>query len=346
MDGDRGRPVFDEAAFARAVNTGISPDGRVLHTLMPRFDLTPAEVETLVAFLRQRHTVAGVSQTGVTVATIVPAAPALRAYGLASARAVGEAIEANPERYFGRRVRHVVLDAAAPVVELERQLETDPPVLVIASVGLDPQGPVAELFNSRGMLNFAPVAAPPDTPAADLVIPLLPDLRRQAIALIGEAQAQHGCIDLAFAKDAISTAVAQSLASLVEMDPACPALLLLAPPSRVAQTLAGLGPRRLERIYASAEQIGPGVQALAGRCPLTVASASRDDLATTVARNAATSVRILNEALAKSGSRFSRRTLANNLRSAIPPQTPVFVQFDKAQRSRTGCCPGSSIARC
>ena len=329
--------AYDRASFAKALEDGISPEGRSLHALMPRFRFSAAELDSLLAYLRQEHTVPGVSDEAVTIATILPAAPHLRAYGEASAAAVARAVREGSERYYGRRLRHVELDASLPSRQLERLLDEDPPALVIASVGLDMRSPISDILQRRGIVNFAPVAALSGTPDEGMVLPLLPGLREQAIALVEESQAHYGCVDLAIGADAISLAAAQSVVMLVETSPHCPGLLVLAQPGEIGGVLNRLQSRRIRQLYASAEQVGPILARLANRCALTVAVSSPHDFATTVERNASQSVQVLQTALALSGRQFSRETLLENLRATTPPVSAVIRRFNAPPEGSNDC---------
>ena len=51
---------------------GLPVDGRNLHALMPRFDLTDAKIDALLHYLQQDHMIPGVSQDTITAATILP----------------------------------------------------------------------------------------------------------------------------------------------------------------------------------------------------------------------------------------------------------------------------------
>jgi mono/diheme cytochrome c family protein len=68
----RVRPAYDEAALARVLRTGLTPDGAVLHPAMPRYRIDDADVGDLVAYLRQlsARTPPGLDGTTVRLATV------------------------------------------------------------------------------------------------------------------------------------------------------------------------------------------------------------------------------------------------------------------------------------
>ncbi|MBL8305628.1 MAG: hypothetical protein JNM33_02960 [Rubrivivax sp.] len=64
---------FDDGSFAAAVNGGAHVDGRELSPMMPRFDLRPAELQALQAYLRtlSAQWSPGVSATRLRLATVI-----------------------------------------------------------------------------------------------------------------------------------------------------------------------------------------------------------------------------------------------------------------------------------
>jgi hypothetical protein len=48
----RTRPPYDDDALARAIRAGVNPDGYVFQYLMPRYELSEADMQSLVAYLR------------------------------------------------------------------------------------------------------------------------------------------------------------------------------------------------------------------------------------------------------------------------------------------------------
>lgn len=326
---------YDRASLSQALEEGTAPGGRPLHPLMPRFSLSEPEIDALLSYLQQEHAVPGVTDETVSVATILPAAPLLRAYGEVSATAVARAVAESDDRYYGRRLRHMVLDATLAEEELAQRLDDDPPVLVIASVGLDGRNRIYDLLQERGIANFAPVAALTGVEDRGRVIPLLASLRQQAIALAEAARTQYGCVDIAFGDGPVSQEVVQSLLAVVETRADCPALLVLAAPDRMESVLFGLDARQIDHLYAIADQIGPSFGRLGEQCALTLSLTSRQDLRTTIERNANSSVEVLQLALARSGRRFSRQTLIENLRAAVTPTPPIVERI----APRSGASP-------
>jgi len=77
------RPAYDDTTLARAIREGIDPGGRRLDPLMPRYDLSDAQVAQLIAYLKTLSDTPspGVTDTELHFATVFagPVAPQRRA---------------------------------------------------------------------------------------------------------------------------------------------------------------------------------------------------------------------------------------------------------------------------
>ena len=67
------RTVYTDATLARAIRSGVDPDGRALSDLMPRFDLDDAAIAALAAYLKAltSHRTPGVTDGLLHLATVV-----------------------------------------------------------------------------------------------------------------------------------------------------------------------------------------------------------------------------------------------------------------------------------
>lgn len=326
---------YDLTALTAALADGHGVDGRTLHVLMPRYALTPGQLGDLAAYLRSDHAPPGVTDQEIAIATIIPANPALRPAALAVAAVLEEKLAqpGAPSAIFGRRLRLQTLDAALPFETLTAQLARDPPALVIASVGLDEHGPVAEELTRREILNFAPLAGLTGLEPRERILPLRPGLARQAAMLVRQMQSAHGCFALSAGSDPISAAVAQELALHHAPDPQCPARLVLSPPSTLVQVLGTVPTDHRTTLYALAEQLGTGITRLAARCTLTVASASNSGLEDSARQNAADAAEALQAALAASGRVLSPGRLHASLSKASALPEPHIRTISQ----RSGC---------
>ncbi|MEY4753301.1 MAG: hypothetical protein RJA44_976, partial [Pseudomonadota bacterium] len=75
------RSAYDLGSLGRALRDGVDPDGKALADLMPRYELTPAQIEQVEAYLQTLpvQAPAGIEAGTIHLATILtPDAPALR----------------------------------------------------------------------------------------------------------------------------------------------------------------------------------------------------------------------------------------------------------------------------
>lgn len=115
VDGRRTHPPFDARTFARAVQEGVDPAGNPLDDAMPRYSLSRADLEALVAWLRRLESRLdpGLGERVVRLGTVLPAGGPAREAGLAM-RGVLEAVvrEVNEAGGVnGRRLELVVAEA-------------------------------------------------------------------------------------------------------------------------------------------------------------------------------------------------------------------------------------------
>ena len=97
---------FTQTSFTKAVTQGINIGGRPLSTLMPQYDLTPAEIKAVMAYLRQlsRELSPGVGKDTLQFATIVtPGVDAKQSDAMvAMMKAAFNQRNATQESYSGR----------------------------------------------------------------------------------------------------------------------------------------------------------------------------------------------------------------------------------------------------
>ena len=70
------RPAYDDAALKRAIRDGIRSDGKALGELMPRYDLTDDELDSLIAYLKhlESNPATGVTDREMHFATVIAGA--------------------------------------------------------------------------------------------------------------------------------------------------------------------------------------------------------------------------------------------------------------------------------
>lgn len=281
------RPGYDAESFARALRSGINPAGEPLHALMPRYALTPVQLTELISYLQAPPAMRGVTSDRIRLATVLPAEPALRPAGQASEAALRERINTINQQggLFGRTLELITLEVGRDTDKLAAQLDKAAVLLVIASVGLQAEGSVADILAELKILNLAPMAALVGDENPRLIKALRPGLLPQAAELARHAQRNHHCLGIDAGDDPISrkvahhiramypvsadrpdqasTAAAKSVATGTRATSPCPARLILHPIHQARSAVERAQHDGVAAVYLSAEQTGliPATQA-------------------------------------------------------------------------------------
>ncbi len=173
--------AFDERTFTRAVNEGLDPAGNELDWSMPRYALSRAEAEALIAYIKRlgEQQGPGIGERSLRIGILLPehaSAPAMRAALTAYVEGVNRAGGIHQ-----RRLELVVIDdepKARPVFAL---------------LGASESG-----IGAKGLPTVAPFAPPPHrVPESDgLVFRVLPGIAEQAAVLVDFASRQPGALPL------------------------------------------------------------------------------------------------------------------------------------------------------
>jgi len=123
----RGRPAHSEVTAARAITLGIDPAGHRLASVMPRYRLSRTETNDLIAYLKRLgdDRDPGVTETSITVGTLLPAAGPLAETG----RAIGAVLAAyfaeinDRGGIYGRRIRLAMAEPAETAPTARGSLE-------------------------------------------------------------------------------------------------------------------------------------------------------------------------------------------------------------------------------
>ncbi len=183
--GGEARPPYDRASFARALRTGIAPDGIGLDPAMPRFDLADDELDALLAHLNALSDRAHAQRERPALVLLMPqtaSPPAERL--LQSLQNCPTAPAANePARPLPalRVLRYDTLDAIAPQLDTMARDGSAAALFAPYLIGAE------DAFARSGIGTRLPVVLPMAMRSVGddaRVLFGLPDLRAQAIALI------------------------------------------------------------------------------------------------------------------------------------------------------------------
>jgi ABC-type branched-subunit amino acid transport system substrate-binding protein len=123
----RRRPAYTLLSLRRAITHGVDPTGKSLGVTMPRYQLSPRDLNNLIEYLKVlgRESEPGLTATSIRLGTIVPAGGALAVSGQHSAALLKAYFdELNLQGgIYGRRLELLVMQASGPPKEVERQAE-------------------------------------------------------------------------------------------------------------------------------------------------------------------------------------------------------------------------------
>lgn len=280
------RGVATPAALAASLRTGTDASGRALHPAMPCYDLDPALAESLHAFLSglQHEATPGVTGRSLTLGVVLPgwdspASPPGRIWTVLAAAADDLARRGG---LYGREIRLVGLPADGgdeDLAGLAAALDRAPVLATVASLGVEPGGPVERLLRERGVPCLFPLRGVPATPES---CPFRLGAKPELLAgLLAERAAQDlpsgGTIAVAASDGDAARPVAERLPSSVRLARLEPvptgrpdAVLVLDGTEPLRPLLAAL-PAGV-RLYGPVDRLGPLLlDKSLGTRPLTLA---------------------------------------------------------------------------
>ena len=220
----RNHPPYTDRTFEIAIKRGFDPAGNRLGPAMPRFDMSPADLSDLIAYLKRigKDTDPGLSPTAIRIGTLIPADGSLNE--------AGEAVNALLAAYFDTvnnlggiynrkiewRVCRLPKDGAAKLISIDRFLK-DEGVFALASpfiAGSEKQ--IASLVESEEVPLVAPFTLMPQSgfPLNRQIFYLLPGLIEQSRALTnfaGQKLGQTGRLAIVFPSGELTETLATAI---------------------------------------------------------------------------------------------------------------------------------------
>lgn len=192
--------AFDEAAFVRALTTGIDPAGNNMLVAMPRYRMSPPDIADLVAYLKRIETDRdpGLTETTIRVGTLLPATGALAELG-ESMRDVLTAYFAEVNAQGGIYNRRIELrvaptgtDAAGTSANLRRLLADEQIFSFVGGFIAGADREIDALTRQEEVPLVGPSTLSPQTafPLNRYTFYLLPGVREQSRALVNFAASQ------------------------------------------------------------------------------------------------------------------------------------------------------------
>lgn len=215
---------FDEAAFVRAVSTGVDPSKNVMLAAMPRYQMSAEDAADIIAYLKRiedDHD-PGLSDAAIRVGTLLPAGGALGAMGAA----MRDVLAAYFEEFnagggvYGRKVQlqfaETGANAGATAASARRLVEEGQVFAVVGGMSAGADAEVAALAQELEVPFVGPATLMPRAGAGRYVFYLMPGFAEQARALVNfNAQRQpqaHPKVAVVYEESEISAVAVSAVA--------------------------------------------------------------------------------------------------------------------------------------
>ncbi len=187
----RSYPAYDQATLGRAVTAGIDPAGNPLDPAMPRFVMSPRDLQALLAYLKrlQDDHDPGVEPDRLLLGSVLPATGALAELGKTVESMLRAALAQINEDggVHGRRLELVVADSGtdqqSAEAAMQRLLQEDQVFALVAPLTPALDGRLGQLLESSHTPLFGPLSPYGAGESSALVFEALPGLREQLMAL-------------------------------------------------------------------------------------------------------------------------------------------------------------------
>jgi ABC-type branched-subunit amino acid transport system substrate-binding protein len=194
----RKSPAYDDRSFKRAVTMGIDPAGNALHVVMPRYRMSLADMEDLLAYMKVlgREVDPGVGEATLRIGVIVPPPGSLSPM----AAAVKSALSARFDQVnrdgglYGRKLELKVVEAPGPPEQRKAWaadfLERESIFASVSSFFFGADTALAALFAEKQIPSIGPFTLYPkdEAPPNRYVFYLLPGVEAEAQALVRYAR--------------------------------------------------------------------------------------------------------------------------------------------------------------
>lgn len=193
--GGRKHGAFREASFLGAVNEGLDPAGNRLDWSMPRYSLSRAEAEALVAYLKRlgEERAPGVGEAKLRIGTILPDQGSLA--GAAGAmRAALSAYAGTVNRAGGLHQRKLELVVARDYRDAQERFSVEPVFALVSPVESGRPGELGKFVLQAKLPTVGPFTAAPNltTESHAFVFRVQPGLAEEAAALVEFAARRAG----------------------------------------------------------------------------------------------------------------------------------------------------------
>lgn len=186
--------AFNEKLFSRSLVQGLDPAGNELAKAMPRYQMTAEDVADIIAYLKRIETDRdpGLTETGISIGTILPKDGALREIGTAMKDVLTAYFTNVNEKggIYNRRIELQMIDAgpdaAATAANTRMRVENGEFFAIVSGLSAGAEKELAVVTQEAEIPFIGPVTLLPQTSAQDHrnLFYLLPGASQQARALI------------------------------------------------------------------------------------------------------------------------------------------------------------------
>jgi ABC-type branched-subunit amino acid transport system substrate-binding protein len=121
------RPAYNLLSLRRAITNGVDPLGKSLGVVMPRYQMSPRDLNNLIEYLKVlgKESEPGLTATSIRLGTIVPASGPYAASGQHTVALIKAYFDELNQQggIYGRRLELLVLPASGSAAEIARQAE-------------------------------------------------------------------------------------------------------------------------------------------------------------------------------------------------------------------------------
>ena len=186
---------FTEASFVRAVTEGLDPAGNRLDWAMPRYSLSRADAQALIAHLKalRDEQAPGVGESSLRIGTILPQRGPL-APAAGAMRAALSAYAESVNRAGGLHQRRLELVVAGDYREAQERFAAEPVFALVSPVETGRPGELGKLVLQAKLPTVGPFTTAPELMSQShaLVFHVQPGIAEQAAALVEFAARRAG----------------------------------------------------------------------------------------------------------------------------------------------------------
>ena len=193
----RRHPAYNDENLVRAIQHGVDPAGNALHTVMPRYQFSDADLQSLITYLKQldKPRVPGVSDEAIRIGTLQPGFGPLLPLSLEVRRTLQAFFDHINEAggIYGRRLDLLVAEfdpelLDSQIASVEKLIADDGVICTLANLGIHDDGSVTNKLKWNNLPELVPLRISADSHGIrnDTVFFLYASLAEQGSMLVDQ----------------------------------------------------------------------------------------------------------------------------------------------------------------